>query len=293
MKISALDPCPCRSGNAAGECCVVGGVQRTLQALPPARPETDYSHPKCFARRLGNCGHQISGEHYLSNALLSQLETDGGVFTKGSRFAPSGKRLPLSALRANILCRQHNSDLSALDSVAAKLFAECNESVRQLLSDDATQGSVLLLNGYDVERWFLKTLCGSIAAGIMQDVADREVPDELVGALFGSSRLPGNAGLYVTGEFGATWQIKANEVAYAPLFGKSASRTVLDGVSMTLAGLEFTLLTRAFPARATGVISETSIYRPGEVRLVKAGAQRSLFLDWGPSHTTSLTLTVA
>lgn len=269
---------------------MVGGVQTTKQALPPTRPETDYVHPKCFARRLGNCGQQISREHYLSSAVLSQLEKDGGVFSKGAKFAPLGKRLPLSALVANILCREHNSDLSALDSVAAKLFAECNESVTQLLSDKAAEGSVLLLNGYDVERWFLKTLCGSIAAGIMQDVADREVPDDLVGALFGSSRLPGNAGLYVTGNLGATWRVEANNVGYAPLFGTSASKTSLDGVSMTLAGLEFTLLTRAVPARATGALSETSIYRPGEIRLVKADAERRLVLDWGASHTTRLTL---
>lgn len=284
------DPCPCRSGSTARECCLATGVQQTKQHLPPARPATGHSHPKCFARRLENWGQHISGEHYLSRSVLAQLEKDGGVFTRGAKFSPQGRRLPLSALQSNVLCREHNADLSALDAIAGTFFAECNDTARQLSADSDAEASVLLVNGYDLERWFLKVLCGLVAGGIMHDVPKSDVRDEWVGPLFGVGRLPGTAGLYVSGQLGTTWRIVPDDLRSSPLFASTRGGTALAGLKLALAGLEFTLLAFERPAKHTGTINDDGIHRPGEICVRRAGVARRLVLDWGPLHTTRMTL---
>jgi hypothetical protein len=70
-----------------------------------------------------DCSQTISGEHFISETVLSILNPRA-LRISGAAFIPKGetKDLPLTALRANVLCTRHNSAWSPLDTMAGEFF---------------------------------------------------------------------------------------------------------------------------------------------------------------------------
>ena len=126
---------------------------RPSRTRPPGA-DTRYSHERCYARDLADCCTQISREHYISESIL---EDHGGTFfVTRARLGWEDKPLPANALASNMLCRRHNSALSPLDE-AGRSFVRCLRFAQERAAD---RGGGDVLNGIDVERWFLKVLCG-------------------------------------------------------------------------------------------------------------------------------------
>jgi hypothetical protein len=91
---------------------------------------------------------------------------------------PDGKRVGINSAGANILCAKHNSDLNVLDDEIVRLADACAEFY------DSPRTSSIAINGVLIERWMLKYIFGSCAAGYIN--GQKMFPDELaVRQLFG------------------------------------------------------------------------------------------------------------
>ena len=83
-----------------------------------------YSHPRCYLSTTKGCSNKISREHYISESLLNKIERQNKtVDVCGLAWLPKEqlKSVGKSSLTSNILCTQHNSDLSKLDKKIGNL----------------------------------------------------------------------------------------------------------------------------------------------------------------------------
>ena len=119
---------------------------------------------KCWASIIGDCSNRLSREHYVSQGLWAGQQliiVSGFEWLKGEE-----KTLPLKELTANILCTNHNTLLSPLDSEAAKFIKTLNELERVLTARwKSRQKSFLNIGRHEVkgtlfERWTAKTIIG-------------------------------------------------------------------------------------------------------------------------------------
>jgi hypothetical protein len=163
------EPCPCGSGRLVRECCQVGNKMFKKATLPRTSGDpTGFHNDRCYASVLGDCSPGLSREHWLSKSTLIELNGLGGLFVGGLQWQPEGEMQPLSpnALASKVLCERHNSALSPIDVAGTAFFKVLNDANRVLAGEvvpDLTK--TILLNGHDLERWYLKFLIGAIRSG--------------------------------------------------------------------------------------------------------------------------------
>jgi len=169
----ARDLCPCGdSDRPYGDCCgrvPLSPYKQIAQFRPPGAA-TGYRHPRCYMRWTRNCSDTITGEHFISEDVLSILNPKS-VRISGAAWIPKGQTqdLPLKALQANILCRRHNSALSPLDTMAGKLFRAVNEIYDDLSRQTLSRKSKWhLFSGEELELWLLKTILGFFHANVLR-----------------------------------------------------------------------------------------------------------------------------
>lgn len=240
----------------------------------PCRPVTDFAHPKCYAGALNDCSEHISREHYFSESVLeligNSIEVSGMPWQQASDVASVSP----ASLTAKRLCERHNRVLSPLDSCAKELFATLRR-IDANLADDATQSenSLVVLNGNDIERWFLKCLFG--LAKMPRDDASTMLRDELkcLRVLFGEVTWPTAWGLYA--------DVSRSSHAYN---GLSATTRLNQGdvwaATFNAAGTRFVL--------ALGKAEGSVVYRPAGLRFRHADrpAVNSVILTWSePPHS--------
>jgi hypothetical protein len=115
---------------------------------------------KCWAACLGGCSDKISREHLISENLFldDDMTVEGFPWCHGKQV-----KIGLASLTAKILCQQHNSDLSDVDTIGGKTFEAFRES-RRLANvrekNPKYRWAVVRteINGRGFERWCLKTL---------------------------------------------------------------------------------------------------------------------------------------
>jgi len=125
---------------------------------------TGFSHHKCYLRETKGCSDKLSSEHYLSENILNKIERiNTTIDVTGLSWLPKErlKSIGKSSLVSNILCTQHNSDLSALDSIDGELIdgiacidAEFNENDPVAIN--------VSIDGVPFERWIIKTVIGLV-----------------------------------------------------------------------------------------------------------------------------------
>lgn len=139
---------------------------------------------KCYASVLGNCDG-ISREHYYSEAILnkffSQFQIEGFSFNSASH----------KSLCSKILCQKHNSSLALLDDEALRFF-----SLLRNISLNKETITLHRINGKLIERWFLKTFLGLLAAKQIKINIEPNRHEKLINILFGSQSWDENTGLY-------------------------------------------------------------------------------------------------
>lgn len=264
------EPCGCGSGKRAKSCCLNAGRWNPSPAsISPKAARSGAAVAKCYARSLKDCGGEISGEHYVSAALLrevgtekkEEIEVSGASWLKGKRLV-----LPVERLEANVLCKRHNEQLAPLDDVAGRYvraLKEINEAV-------ASEGSPLfrVASGVDLERWMLKVLCGLIASGAIEAPEGREPPEGLVAALFGAAPFPKGLGFYA--------DLAGDE-------GVRAGRYFRANLVFSAAGEPVALRIRAwgFPS-ILSIASPGSgfVYQPHRIEFVGRKAVHALALGW-------------
>lgn len=290
-------PCPCGSGRDAADCCATGGqlspkAQTTLLPLPA----TGNSRNGCYAAGLNDCGRSISKEHYVSDAILTRLnESVGaspidGLHVIGMPWQPAGvlQSLPPDALGARILCDRHNSALSPLDTKALFLFNSITEFEGRI-SPAMTGPSYLLrlFNGYDLERWLLKALCGYCSSGHAPRASRTPPPPSWLDILFKGKPFPPGCGLYAPSVAGQSFR-SVNGVELSTV---TMSDTVV-GLTMAIGMFTFVLIMEPLFATAKLLNGVPHTFRPVEYFMFTAsGFGASLYFHWDePGDGASLSL---
>ncbi len=277
------NPCVCRSGVAAQDCCYRDGTWRknsarvALAAMPPKESE-----PKCYMRELGSCGGGISGEHLVSKAVL-QVISEGGntILVRGAHWQKDDKfkAVGIEGLTANCLCRDHNSALSGLDTAAAKFCADLRSAL-----DEVGTGRHYIASGHDIERWLLKCLKAMAVSGNLRiaGIDQNEELNEFVPAidiirlLDDPASWPASAGLYCESTGGvrtATW----NEFQLQPI---PSMDNQLCGVRVEYCGLKFALMLLPLLHQSKIEPLRDAVYRPGQLQFDFPNGRRTIDLSW-------------
>jgi hypothetical protein len=122
--VELQDPCPCGSGAKLEVCChtITGRPWKRFRDPVPPPPKTNYSHPKCYLSATADYNRKLSGEHYVSRAVLAEIGTAVDISGMPWQRPDQHQSLPINALTANVLCRRHNLALTGLDKEAVAFF---------------------------------------------------------------------------------------------------------------------------------------------------------------------------
>jgi hypothetical protein len=153
----------------------------------------------------------------------------------------------LSSLVKNVLCTNHNSQLSPVDETGISARNNFKEAFRlyNARSNARVQGwskSRFEVNGINLERWFLKTLITLSFGGpfpVSAQSQDSETPHQrLVEVCFGVSQFQPKAGLYMFGEVGRSLNIedKVTIISF-----RDVNNTYNAGATFFIYGFEFIL----------------------------------------------------
>lgn len=141
---------------------------------------------KCWARSLGSCDG-ISGEHVISGAIF-KAGCSCPILIEGVKRIRQGQPTQ-GAEKSNILCRHHNSSLSPLDETIGKI------AKFQAAANNSNFEESIIVEGELLERWLLKTVINSAAAGWAAPVKWEPSPS-IVRTIFGLDPVPDKNGLY-------------------------------------------------------------------------------------------------
>jgi hypothetical protein len=218
----------------------------------------------CFLAGFGPCAAKLSAEHYVSRAVLRAI---GGatVQVAGLPWQPRAalQSIGIDSLASKVLCANHNSGLSQLDSDAGSLFRVLNAADKR--PSDLRAATVF--DGNRIERWFLKIICG-LAAGL--GVNQGMVPAQWKSALTGGG-WPEGWGLYVPPPPGA--QILAREFSVETLL--RTDTYTIAAAKFRVAGVHFTLpLGRPDRPAAWGA------YHPNRIVIRGPSYERHIEFNW-------------
>lgn len=235
------------------------------------------SFDKCYARHLGDCDGK-SREHFISKTILETLAPFG---VQGFPWLNPGETGPASpvSLASAILCKRHNSFLSAFDAEAAKLFAHLGVIDSKQTPEELSSVPPITINGVLFEKWLLKVLCGAMGSGNFQvegKFFGKLAPSEyLVDLLFKDTPWPDGVGLFI--DFGQRQRIDAvRGLGYDPVFVKTTvSNAMICGIDIQLRGFPFRGLFATYADR-----SIPPGYRPPMLEIVNGSTRREIKFEW-------------
>lgn len=179
---------------------------------------------QCWAKSLGDCSQQQSGEHYVTAALFKTPTIKVRGF---SWCVDKPKEIGLSAAVSKILCKHHNEILSPVDHAGALVFDTFRqirklEDVRVRLKPHRWRIIRYDIDGLMLERWFIKTAINLICTQTQEvhwlesDIPRFEPPPLLVNVVFGKQELPPDMGLFFAVHEGQGVET-GDDVGFAPL----------------------------------------------------------------------------
>ncbi len=262
-------PCPCLSGEKFKWCCR-SGVKEVVRA-PPGEP-TKFSHPNCYAGPLSDCSLDISKEHILTHSILKRLTVGKTVNVANPVFGSADpKALTPQALGAHVLCARHNNALPRLDEVGHAFFLRLEQLFRLGIGEKPAAARALF-NGFDLERWFLKTTAAQVASGWGGERT--EVPRDWLDIIWSNARFGRDDGLH---QIVRTESAASVRVRFSP---------VTDGDDPTFVGGGFELFGfQFFIVRTSGKRWDPrfeAMHRPTAI-ISEIGAQQfPTDIDFGP-----------
>lgn len=157
------------------------------------------SSRRCALEPLGPCEGGLSGEHYISAAVLNVIAPEGRISIEGTPWAIEPRSVGPQALTANVLCRRHNTELSPLDQEGGR-FASFLRTAQLDLASSAPTGGAARFDGRLLERWLLKVVFGMWASGNLtrDGVKLASQPgDDIAAVLMKNAPMPPKWGLHV------------------------------------------------------------------------------------------------
>jgi hypothetical protein len=269
--------CICGSGRQAGQCCwMAHGYHKKPETVNLRNTGLIGRHNRCYMAGTGACDTKISGEHLISESVLKvladkQVELSGLPWLKRQK-----KMLGFAALTTNCLCARHNSLLSPIDTVGAKLF----EAIQKSGTTDSGAGLLFLLSGHDVERWMLRSLAIFGVSGnfsIDGAVIDPDFVNRLriVELLEDVKQWRKPLGFYLMRGLGHRFWRRDN-IQIAPVVKTGGDEIV--GITLNLQGLEFALLATDHDVADTGL--DKALYRPAAFDFKIGAATHRIQLSW-------------
>lgn len=266
--------CPCGSARGALGCHGRSdGSWRAGSWTPDRQPPTGFANPGCYARSLGACSAELSGEHYLPavvreangpRPLLTVLPAlDHPIAIAGPGVATDG------------LCLGHHRQLAPLDREVARALQAIRLSYGQprRFSTPSVDGFVLV-DGPCLEAWMLKTCFGLLAAHAATVAQPRagwrkDAEPVLLDVLFRGAAWPVGWGLWLPPSG------RAGSAATDPATGPFMSDGSIWGASIDLGGFPLQLLLG--PPSGRG-----AIHRPGGLIIAhdRIDAQTTLAIGW-------------
>ena len=244
---------------------------------------SNYANPKCYAASIKGCSRKITREHFVSDAVLRIIGSDGLVMTAGLPWqkTSNGEKLPINQLASNILCDAHNSILSPLDDEAVRLFRFLQPFWR---GTQTASNSSISADGRLLELWMLKTLCGFLASknSPSHNRADSTLwvpPDWWIEVLFKKIPIHATVGLYFYGGGPPhTEQSGPSGFGYSPL---SQQGLGVYGAIMSLYSAQFIFAMAQPPATMTGTLLEHATFHPSKISFADGRFLNELNLTWG------------
>ena len=238
----------------------------------------------CYAKHLGGCNGK-SQEHYISKSIL---ETIGPFEIGGFPWLATGERRQVSAnaLTASILCQNHNSLLSGFDSEANKFISHLKLFDSKTTPEELREiAPVIRIDGIKLEKWLLKTLCGTLASGNYliegKGFGKISVSEYLVDLLFSTKPWKLGVGLYA--EYGDLAQINSfGGIGYDPVLAKQGTHADIVGIDVHFWG---------FPLRGLFATYEKNHplknHRPRGFHIVNGSITREIKFIWPLNSFTS------
>ena len=188
----------------------------------------------CWANTLGNCSNKRSLEHLISQNLFDSRT----IKIQGFDWCKEEKEIGLANAGRKILCTKHNSELSHLDSEAGKFMDALMHATeisqkRKKLKPKKWSIHRATVDGYLIERWFIKTFINIS----LNDIDKCAIPlNEMVNVVYGNKTLSKNTGLYVSAAVGDDVKIERS-FSFKPLW----KHKVLVAGIFEFSGYEFVI----------------------------------------------------
>jgi hypothetical protein len=177
---------------------------------------------RCWASSISECDGKLSREHLISKSLFltNVITVKGYPWCKDEEIT-----IGLPNLTSKVLCQKHNKLLSEVDKLGATAFSILRDisklsNIRSKIKPRRWNIKRNRINGFILERWFLKTLInisysGKDAIGINNNDSSY-VPIELIEICYGLKQFTEKEGLYVAG-FKGQEIFSHDSVHFAPL----------------------------------------------------------------------------
>ena len=257
------------------------------------KPIPGFGNPSCYARALGGCCRQMSGEHPLSRALLERIDQELGELSKAVEirnlaFQPRNvsQRIGIGSLESKILCVHHNNALSEYDQQALATFVAFEKLHYAAAGHPVVIQSLYTVNADRLGRFFLKAFCGCLYAGLFPDeeashLKDVEPSLDWLESLYHGQPLPDGHGLY----FKSSPEVITADrtiVGCRPLVMKTDERGIsVHGFRFWLFGFEFTMLAPGPEPRAIDALRDQA-YRPNGLTVLGSGMRIRFVWETGP-----------
>jgi hypothetical protein len=213
-------------------------------------PKTNFMHERCYLSPLGNCGPKMTREHFVSRNILERITTSTLKFENAAHFF-GGKEtveIGVDAFSSKVLCDNHNSALSALDTAAGLVFSTIESLTKDLVritTSPVPVKSFHVASGLDTERWLLKVYCGLIAAGKIRTLSGAILESDplqplLLQSLMGNASLCAPLGLHTHSFIGQT--IASGRISFGTIKLTDGSDEV-GGLMLSLGVMNFVLIT--------------------------------------------------
>jgi len=248
------------------------------------RNKSKYAHPDCYAAELEECSTQISKEHYVSNTVLRLISLgEPCVLVRNLRFQSPETLEPIgiSNLVAKVLCSKHNSDLSRFDCAGQSVF-DGMDQIDSAAGKPDTLPATILVNGDDLERWMLKTLCSCIfsrnipvSGGSLKSIRP---PKSWLSILFDDGQFPPGQGLYVRA--GTPGIVFSTEPSVLKVEVVSDVNDVVIGFTVWIFNFEFILVLTSLPSNCPPTL-EYAHHRPKGI--VVHGSNIRIQIEWRTS----------
>lgn len=249
----------------------------TIQPVYIPFNKKGFSNKKCYLAGTKGCSQKISREHYISKNLLDKIEKyNATIDVCGLSWLPKEhlKSIGKSSLVANILCTQHNSDLSGLDSELGN-FVEAISLIDKEFQNENPSSLIYSIDGTYIERWLLKSLVGMVES--RQIKQKNGIPFQYKKKCIklicsNQERWPAGWGLYVSKPLNRVYH--SSSIEFIPMHNPNNGE--LLAATVKISGIEMNFL--------MGKPNSSTVYgiqRPKTITFEKNGVKSAINLNWG------------